>query len=306
MDKEKTIIITFSDNKYFTLLKDLILSIKKFPQSKDISIGILDGGLEENQIKFLKNYTTLIKKSEWDINVSRSRIRGRDYLKNGVNRAFLPKYFPDFNKYIWLDCDTWVNDWIGIEYLIKGCDDGKLGVVPTIAPGYTDVGRVKWIFKSLALVKTQNYKHTISSGFSNDIAKKIAFAPHLNAGVFSLEKNSNFWERWRFLLKQAVSKGRIFASEQIAMNIAVYYEKLDVEFLPMTCNWIVDHLFPHFDEKTNCFVEPFLPNNKIGIIHLASKIKGDENNIKSASETTFEIKTLNKKIIRKSLRFAGS
>ena len=74
----------------------------------------------------------------------------------------------------------------------------------------------------------------------------------------------------------------------------------------MTCNWIVDHLFPHFDEKTNCFVEPFLPNNKIGIIHLASKIKGDENNIKSASETTFEIKTLNKKIIRKSLRFAGS
>tara|TARA_B100001939_G_scaffold320711_1_gene309779 strand:+ start:1471 stop:2394 length:924 start_codon:yes stop_codon:yes gene_type:complete len=302
-DSSKTIIITFSDNKYFSLLKDLILSIKRFPQSKDISIGILDGGLDDDQIEYLKQHTSFIKKSEWDIKVDSSRIRGRDYLKNGVNRAFLPKYFPEFDKYIWLDCDTWINDWIGIDFLIKGCDDGKLGVVPSIAPGYRDIGRVNWIFKSFASVKTQNYKHAISSGFSNDIAKKIAFAPHLNAGVFSLEKKSKFWDRWRDLLNKAVSKGRIFASEQIAMNIAVYYEGLEAEFLPPTCNWIVDHLFPYFDEEKNCFVEPFLPNNKIGVIHLASKIKGDENNIKSAEETIFDIKTLSKKIIKKSLRY---
>ena len=65
-DSSKTIIITFSDNKYFSLLKDLILSIKRFPQSKDISIGILDGGLDDDQIEYLKQHTSFIKKSEWE------------------------------------------------------------------------------------------------------------------------------------------------------------------------------------------------------------------------------------------------
>lgn len=299
----KTIIVTFSDSKYFQLLKELILSIKRFPKSSDVSLGVLDGGLENDQIEFLKKYTDLIVKSEWDIKVSESKIRGRDYLKNGVNRAFLPKYFPNFDKYIWLDCDTWVNDWLGIEYLIRGCDNGKLAAVQSIAPGYRDIGRVNWIFKSLALVKTQNFKHAISSGFSKNIAQQIAFTPHLNAGVFSLEGKSKFWDRWRVLLEKGIKKGRIFASEQIAMNIAVYYEKLDVEFLPPTCNWIVDHLLPKFDEKKNCFVEPFLPYNNIGIIHLASKIKGDTYNLKSIDETVFDIKTTNNNKVKKNIRF---
>ena len=87
---KKVIIITFSDSKYFQLLKELILSIKRFPQSSEVSIGVLDGGLEIDQIEFLRKHTDLIVKSEWDIKVSNSKILGRDYLKNGVNRAFLP------------------------------------------------------------------------------------------------------------------------------------------------------------------------------------------------------------------------
>ena len=299
----KIIIVTFSDSNYFELLNELLSSIKRFPQSSKVSIGILDGGLDSEQVEYLKKYTSLIKKSEWDIEVSAKRIRGREYLKNGVNRAFLPKYFPNFDKYIWLDCDTWVNDWVGIEYLIKGCDDGKLAAVQTIAPGYRDIGRVNWLFNSLALVKTQNFKHAISSGFPKKIAQKIAFTPHINAGVFSLEKNSKFWESWRSLLTKAISKGRIFASEQIAMNIAVYYENLDVEFLPPTCNWIVDHLLPYFDNNKDCFVTPYLPNNNIGIMHLASKIKGDNYKMKNSDETIFDFKTLDNKKVKKNIRF---
>ena len=39
-------------------------------------------------------------------------------------------------------------------------------------------------FWNIAAVKTQNFKHAIRSGFEKDIARKIAFAPHLNIGVF--------------------------------------------------------------------------------------------------------------------------
>ncbi len=40
-------------------------------------------------------------------------------------------------------------------------------------------------------------------------------------------------------------------------------------FLPLNCNWIASNLLPKFNEKENLFVEPYLPNYKIGIIHLA-------------------------------------
>ena len=303
---KKTIIITFSDNNYFNLLKDLISSIQRFPQSSNVSIGILDGGLEENQKKYLKGKVEYLKLANWDLEVSKIKVRGRDYLKNHVCRAFLPKYFPNYEKYIWLDCDTWINDWKAIEYLIKGSDDGKLAAVQTIAPGYRDIGRVKWLFKSLAQIKTQNFKHATSSGFSKEIAQKIAFAPNINAGVFALERDSSFWNVWRNYLRQAIKKGRIFSSEQLAMNIAVYYHNEPVEFLPPMCNWILDHLLPYFDEKRNCFVEPYLPYNNIGIMHLASKIKGENSKMKKFEDTFFDIKTIDNNIIKKNLRFVDN
>ena len=36
--------------------------------------------------------------------------------------------------------------------------------------------------------KSQNYKHAKKSGFDENTARKIAFSPHINIGVFSLEK----------------------------------------------------------------------------------------------------------------------
>ena len=59
----------------------------------------------------------------------------------------------------------------------------------------------------------------------------------------------------RKLLSKAISKGRIFSSEQLAMNIAVYCDNQPVEFLPPTCNWILDHLLPFYDENKKKFVD---------------------------------------------------
>ena len=61
-------IVTLSDSKYFDLLQELILSIKKFPQSKNISICILDAGLTNEQLSILKNQVYKIKKANWDKN----------------------------------------------------------------------------------------------------------------------------------------------------------------------------------------------------------------------------------------------
>ena len=97
--KENTI-VSLADEKYFNLLEELIESIKCFPESKNIAICVLDAGLNQDQIDKIKNKVDEIKKAEWDIEVSSLKVKGKEWLKSQVSRAFLPKYFPNYKKYI--------------------------------------------------------------------------------------------------------------------------------------------------------------------------------------------------------------
>ena len=300
--KENTI-VSLADEKYFDLLVELIDSIKSFPESKKIGICILDAGLNKTQIDKIKNKVDEIKKADWDIEVSAIKVRGKEWLKSQVSRAFLPKYFPNYKKYLWIDCDAWVNDWSSVELYFKACNKGKLGITQSLGPGYKILSKVKWLFGRLAIIKSQNFKHAISSKISMDKARKLAFAPHINIGIFSLEKNSPCWKIWQNNLRETIKHGRIFGSEGLAINLSVYIDNVDTEFLPIGCNWITSHLLPKYDESRKEFVEPYLPNNKIGIMHLAAGIWKDGKDMRLDNSIKIEIKSLENNIIIKSLRF---
>ena len=299
----KNTIVSLADSNYFPLLDELIDSIKRFEESKDTAICILDAGLSEEQKNKLSSKVDEIKSAEWDIKVPESKIKGREWLKSQVSRAFLPKYFPNYEKYLWIDCDAWVNDWKTIDLYFKACEDSKLGITQTIGPGYKITSKVDWVFGKLAIIKSQNFKHAIKSKISLEKARKLAFAPHINIGVFSLEKNSKSWEIWQNNLRETLKGGDIFGSEQLAMNISVYHDNIETEFLPLNCNWITSNLLPKFDEVNNTFVEPYLPNYKIGIMHLAAGIWKDNQDMRVNKDIKIEIKTLDGKKLNKSLRF---
>jgi len=300
---KKNAIISLADSNYFPLLEELIESIKSFKESNDIAICILDAGLTKEQKEKLSKNVDEIKLAKWDIEVPENKIKGREWLKSQVSRAFLPNYFPSYDKYLWIDCDAWVNDWKAIEIYFKACDDGKLGITQTIGPGYKITSRVNWIIGKLAIIKSQNFKHAVKSNISYEKARKLAFAPHINIGVFSLEKNSTSWNSWQKNLEQTLKGGDIFGSEQLAMNMSVYIDNIETEFLPLNCNWITSNLLPKFDEENSTFVEPYLPNYKIGIMHLAAGIWKDKKDMRLNKEITIDIKTLDGKTVSKSLRF---
>ncbi len=50
-------------------------------------------------------------------------------------------------------------------------------------------------------------------------------------------------------------------------------------------------------------MEPFLPNHKIGIIHLASGIKVNDKDMRNEKNLEIELNTLDNNKISKSLRF---
>jgi len=67
---KNNVIVSLADSNYFELLNELIDSIKKFEQSKNVSICILDAGLTEDQKNKLSEKIDEIKIAEWDIEVS--------------------------------------------------------------------------------------------------------------------------------------------------------------------------------------------------------------------------------------------
>tara|TARA_B100001057_G_scaffold251921_1_gene252162 strand:- start:5723 stop:6634 length:912 start_codon:yes stop_codon:yes gene_type:complete len=301
---KKNVIVSLADANYFSLLEELVFSIKRFKESENIAICILDAGLTSEQKKKLSSKVDEIKSAEWDIEVPNYKVKDKEWLKSQVSRAFLPKYFPDYQKYLWIDCDAWVNDWSSVELYFKACDNGKLGITQTIGPGYKITSKVNWLFGKLAIVKSQNFKHAIKSNIGYEKARKLAFAPHINIGVFSLEKNSQGWDIWQKNLSTTLKAGNIFGSEGLAINISVYIDNLETEFLPLNCNWITSNLLPKFDDEKNTFVEPFLPNYKIGIMHLAAGIWRDGKDMRTNKDIKIEIETLHKNKILKSLRYS--
>ena len=299
----KNTIITLADSNYYHMLEELIDSIKNHPESKNVSICVLDAGLTEDQIKNIEKKVYKIKKANWDIKVPKYKTIGKEWLKSQVSRAFLPDYFPEFKKYLWIDCDAWVQDWSCIELYFKACENGKLGITQTMGPGYRVMSKVKSLVGSLALIKSQNYKHAKSSGIQDSDAQKIAFAPHLNIGVFSLDKDSICWKVWQKNLKKTLSKGKVFGSEGLAINLSVYVDNVSTEFLPLNCNWIASNLLPKYDTKKDLFVEPYLPNYQIGIMHLAAGIWVDGKDMRLNKDLNIDIETIKGDKVLKSLRF---
>ena len=300
---KKNVIVSLADSNYFELLNELVNSIKSFEKSKDTAICILDAGLTNEQKIILSKKVDEIKSAEWDIEVPAFKVKGKEWLKSQVSRAFLPKYFPNYKKYLWIDCDAWVNDWNSVELYFKACENGKLGITQTLGPGYKIMSKVNWLFGKVAIIKSQNFKHAVKSKIGLSKARKLAFAPHINIGVFSLEKNSPGWISWQKNLDQTLKSGNIFGSEGLAINMSVYIDDLETEFLPLNCNWIASNLLPKFDETKNTFVEPYLPNYEIGIVHLAAGIWDRDKDMRLDKEVKINIKTLENKILSKSLRF---
>jgi len=302
---KKNVIVSLADSNYFELLNELVDSIKSFEKSKDIAICILDAGLTSEQRIILSKKVDEIKSAEWDIEVPAIKIKGKEWLKSQVSRAFLPKYFPKYEKYLWIDCDAWVNDWESVELYFKACESGKLGITQTLGPGYKIMSKVNWLFGKIAIIKSQNFKHAVKSKIGLSNARKLAFAPHINIGVFSLEKDSPGWVSWQKNLVQTLKSGNIFGSEGLAINMSVYIDELETEFLPLNCNWIASNLLPKFDEIKNTFVEPYLPNYKIGIMHLAAGIWDGDKDMRLDKSVKIKIQSIQKNLLSKSLRFGS-
>ena len=291
----KNIIVSSADDNYFNLLLELIASIKK-NNNNQYDIGILNTGLSPENIDILKTSNVQISNAVWNVKVPKYKILGRDHLKNQVARFFLDDYFPGYENYIWMDSDMWINDFHEFELYKKGSEKSGFAITPQVDRAYHQLMNIKWLGIFPIKINSINYKN-ISKSISRKIGREFASYATLNAGCFSYNYKFEGMKIIRQNLILASQKGRIFGSDQVALCLSIFKDKIGAELLPSYCNWMCDYHLPNFSLKSQKFVEPYLPNNPIACMHLAGM------NEDRTSNKSHLIQTIEGEKISISLRF---
>lgn len=270
--KKKITIASASSAEYFHFLQGMVLSVRDKPQSRDIHISLYDLGMTPEQLAWLGSHVNNIVKPEWEYGLTASDGM-RDPFRAILAKPLLPKYFPGYDIYMHLDADAWVQDWSAVEAYLEGASKAALAITPEInrayLANYTSSGEFHDFIVEL-------YAGT----WGEDYAKKYCYYPILNAGVFAMPKESPIWGLWAENIRVSLAKSHHHCIEQAALNLAVFdhpdlfhfatSDKRNIQFLPAVCNWLCHQSLPMFDKKLAAFVEPFLPHEKLGIIHRSS------------------------------------
>jgi hypothetical protein len=103
--------------------------------------------------------------------------------------------------------------------------------------------------------------------FDRATAERLIRYPMINAGVFALEADAPHWDGWADVMGEALQRSTNM-TDQVALNVLVYDKGFACEPLPSRCNWPIHHATPAWDAERSLFVEPAMPYDPLGILHM--------------------------------------
>ena len=112
--------------------------------------------MNNDQIDYMKDNNVIVKEAIWNVEVPKYKILGRDHLKTQVARAFLPDYFCDYNVYIWLDADLWLNDYETFKLYEQGALQDCIAITPQSDRAYFNNANVEWFMNFPKKVKLKS------------------------------------------------------------------------------------------------------------------------------------------------------
>ena len=288
-------IVSGGDSKYFELLDELACSIKALNLDNEINLTFLDGGLKEEQRKYFEKNSVQVLDPGWCCEVAEKRSRGRNFLKINVAKLHLDKIFPKAGTILWVDGDTWFQTSKAIDYFVSVAAKNKLGIVSQSSRNNIDTIIYKNWFGRLVELRNILYKNAIRSNLPKNLINILKAKSTLNAGAYALKKDAPHWERFRYWQERVLKKGRVFTSDQLSMGLTIYHDALPFEPLPDICNYFGKL---RWNASINKFVDFYVPNDPISIIHLAAQ---DE--IRENKNLEHKLLDMNDTTVSKKIRF---
>ncbi|MDD3028948.1 MAG: hypothetical protein PHS57_01510 [Alphaproteobacteria bacterium] len=292
-------LVSGADQTYFPLLREWIQSVRRFDEAASMDIAILDAGLTAEQRTELAPLVSAIVSPPWPEGLSPKKTKGKDRLKSCVCRPFIRELFPHYDLYMWMDADTWIQNWSGVSMFLQAAASKKDRIVATNGAdrSYPKQFRVKWIGRwpyKIANFYFSNGK----KAFDFATAKKLCTHYSISAGCFAMAAESPLWNAWQKLVAQAAKKGKLFTAEQLSLGKLIYLDGFKADLLPVHTFWSFGDALPLWDSNRNLFVEPFSPHTPLGILHLC----GVDNQRASHNNKSL-IETTDGALIKKSLRY---
>ena len=282
------VVVCAADSGYFALLSDAVASVRA--RRAQVAIGILDLGLTDEQRAWLAPKVTHIVRPGWDIGFP-GQDRARETFKAHVARPFLPRHFPGYDMYFWLDADAWIQDWRVVELYCAAAGHDKLAITPEIDRAYKRHYKRPKIFGQTLAWKSYR------EGFGWRAADRLGRNPMVNSGAFALSAGAPHWRAWQAALARVLRRSRVTLGEQIALNYVIFADGLPVNFLPAYCNWMPGDGAPAFDAARRLFVEPYAPHEAIGVMHLAGADQKDR---------VFRLSRLDGGVVETMLRYSAT
>jgi hypothetical protein len=276
----KLILVSGSDAAYFPLLKDWLTCIKSLPELAHYDIGILNIGLTAEQVEWLRGQGAQVVVPDWEFNFP-DRDRMPPVLRAMAAKPVLPKYFPGHEIIVWLDADIWIQEpRYALLYCI-GAEGHGLTVTPELDRTYPT------LYGGKHPVLLQHHSAYYQC-FGRHVADFLIGYPIINSGAFGIHRDHPIWKRWAQRLSETYTNAVLFHAEQAALNHAVYHEleAMRPHLLPSLANWICAVSLPMWSRELRKLVEPALPHDPIGVIHLTSVRKAT---IRTIDNTNIEV-----------------
>ena len=287
-----TVLITGADAAFFSLLEECVRSIRTRIPRSEMDLAVLDVGLTPEQRERLESSVDRFAVPEWDLRPADS---APDHMKAFDSRPLLPKYFADYETYVWIDADAWVQDRAAIDLLVQGARQRGCAISPELHPAYDPVfSNLSIRYKRFGRIRVDSWAHNkYGRAYGEETMRAYAWKPVLNSGVLAMRRDAPHWEAWAEDYRLALRGDPTIWVNQISLNHAVYSRNLECELLPAWCNWVCARGLPAHDPETGDLVEPFVPHRRLGIVHMAWNTKRGEH----------ELVTTDGGTVRRSLRY---
>ncbi|MBV8549304.1 MAG: hypothetical protein JO126_07605 [Alphaproteobacteria bacterium] len=267
------IIVTAGDEQYFTLLADLIQSIRHQTYDLAFDLGVIDVGLSADNKSWLalQGVTVVPARSDIDYPGRTEWEQKKPGFRTLTARLFMRSYFPGYDTYMWMDADVWVQTPDAINCMLKAAaQSDAIHICCELDRCY------KTFFEHAAIWHI--FRDWYNANYGEQVGAAMTLKPMLNAGVWAMSKASPVWQAWVDLYTAALQKlneatDKSFMADQLGLNILLYLQKLPHVIMPATFNWITFYALPMFDPQSGLYVEPAPPYRPISQFHLTRPIK---------------------------------
>jgi hypothetical protein len=199
---------------------------------------------------------------------SKRALQGRPALAINLGKLHLDQMFPGFRQIVFMDADSWIQDWRAIEYLLGASSGGALAITPSWNRYREHAVPVRWWLWRFPQLRSFNIKNARHAGLPQRVRREVGVKADLNAGVFALNTSAKHWERMRQWQRLILRKGKPFTSDGLSMALTCHIDGYPLQQLPAFCNYMEKWLY---NPVTGKLVDYFYPHEPVGIVHLADQ-----------------------------------